>query len=429
MRIFFSVGEPSGDQHGAHLIQELRRRCPSAEFTGYGGPLMEQAGLCKQFQLTDLAVMGIWGVLPLLWTFYKLVRDAGRYFATHKPDAVVLIDFPGFNWWIARQAKRAGIRVFYYMPPQLWAWAPWRIRKVRKFVDHVLAALPFEAEWYAQRGVDVEYVGHPFFDEVAEHPLDYAFCKELRGGLVAEEDRGSRIEDGERPAHQIHPPSSILHPPAPQAHHDSTTETRLLALLPGSRNMEVRRNFPVMLQVARQIHARHPDVRFPVACYKASQRAYCRSLLAGEFSNLPIDLYVGRTPEIIAAADCCLMVSGSVSLELLARGTPAVVLYRGSWLFYVMVKLLVTCRYMSLPNLIAGRMLMPEFPYVGRVAWHARRMAEVLDAWLADERSLAAVRGEMERLQSEVVQTGGVRRAADAIVARLAVGRMLQRAA
>jgi lipid-A-disaccharide synthase len=429
MQIFFSVGEPSGDQHGAHLIRELRRRVPAAEFVGYGGPLMEQAGLRKHFQLTDLAVMGIWAVIPLLWTFFRLVRDARRYFAEQKPDAVVLIDFPGFNWWVARQAKRAGIKVFYYMPPQLWAWAPWRIRKVRKFVDHVLAALPFEAEWYAQRDVDVEYVGQPFFDEVAEHPLDNAFCRELRGLPVAGEDRRSRMEDGEKPADQIHPPSSILHPPAPQAQNGHSSRARLLALLPGSRNMEVRRNFPVMLQVARLIHARHPDVRFPVACYKTSQRDYCRSLLAGEFADLPINLYVGRTPEIIATADCCLMVSGSVSLELLARGTPAVVLYRGSWLFRVLVHLLVTCRYMSLPNLIAGRMLMPEFPFVGRVAWHARRMADVLDGWLTDERALAAVRGEMEQLRTEVARTGGVGRAADAIVARLGTNERLRRTA
>src|SRR5688572_23081816 len=143
MHIFFSAGEASGDQHGAHLMRELRRRCPQARFTGFGGPLMEQAGLASLHRLTDLAVIGVWAVLPLLWTFFKLVRRAGEYLDEHRPDAVILIDFPGFNWWIARKAKRAGVQVIYYMPPQLWAWAPWRIRKVRRYVDHVLAALPF----------------------------------------------------------------------------------------------------------------------------------------------------------------------------------------------------------------------------------------------------------------------------------------------
>jgi lipid-A-disaccharide synthase len=193
--------------------------------------------------------------------------------------------------------------------------------------------------------------------------------------------------------------------------------------------MEVRRNFPVMLRVAQILHDRHPDVRFPVACYKESQRDDCRSLLTGPFADLPIDLYVGRTPELIATADCCLMVSGSVSLELLARGTPAVVLYRGSFLFYVLVKLLVTCKYMSLPNLIADRALMPEFPFVSRVALHADRMAAVLYRWLADDRALADVRQDMLRLRDDVVQIGGVGRAADAILSRLSPARIARQAA
>lgn len=383
MHVFFSVGEPSGDQHGAALMRALRRRHPQARFSGFGGPLMETAGLESLHQLTELAVMGVLAVLPLLWTFFKLVRQAGRHIERHRPDAVVLIDFPGFNWWIARKAKRAGVPVFYYMPPQLWAWAPWRIRKVHKFVDHVLAALPFEAEWYAARGVSVEYVGHPFFDEVAAHPLDAAFCDLLRAE--------SRLDDREC----------------------------VVGLLPGSRNQEVRRNFPVMLRVARMLHERHPGLRFPVACYKESQRARCHELLAQHAPDLPVDLYVGRTSEIIAAADCCLMVSGSVSLELLARGTPAVVLYRGSPLTYVLVRLLVTCRYMTLPNLIAGRAVMPEFPFVGHVAEHSLRMADLLDGWISDRDTLAAARQVLTRMRNQIVSTGGVERAAAAIEQRL----------
>ena len=178
MHIFFSVGEPSGDQHAAHLIEELRRRQPGVRVTGYGGPLMERAGYESHFRLTDIAVMGFFRVLPLLWTFARLVWRAERFFREDRPDAVVVVDCPGFNWWIARKAKKAGIPVFYYMPPQLWAWASWRIRRVRKFVDHVLCALPFEYEWYKSRGVRAHFVGHPFFDEVAEYPLDKEWCAE-----------------------------------------------------------------------------------------------------------------------------------------------------------------------------------------------------------------------------------------------------------
>ena len=385
MHVFFSVGEPSGDQHGAALMQALRRRRPEARFSGFGGPQMEQAGLDSLHRLTDLAVMGVLAVLPLLWTFIRLVRRAGRYIEQERPDAVVLIDFPGFNWWIARQAKRAGVPVFYYMPPQLWAWAPWRIRKMQRFVDHVLAALPFEADWYSARGVSVEYVGHPFFDEVAAHDVDEGFCSSLRSV--------SGSKDG----------------------------ACVVGLLPGSRNQEVRRNFPVILRVAGMLHQRHPQLRFPVACYRESHRTLCRELIAQQAPDLPIDLFVGRTSEIIEASDCCLMVSGSVSLELLARTTPAVVVYRGSPLTYSLVKLLVTCRYMSLPNLIAGRAVMPEFPFAGHLADHSLRMTDILDGWISERETLAAARQVLLKLRNRIVETGGVERAAEAIDRRIRV--------
>ncbi len=195
-----------------------------------------------------------------------------------RPDVCLLIDFPGFNWWIASAAKEAGIEVVYYCPPQMWAWAGWRIHKMRKRVDRVLSVLPFEADWYNARGVNAEYVGHPFFDEVAEKPLNLDACRRLERSAL-----------------------------------------RRVAILPGSRNQEVRRNFPVMLDVVAQLAENHPDVRFPVACFKASQRDYCESLLSAGYRHLPIDLCLGETSEIIETATCLLMVSGSVSLEVLCR--------------------------------------------------------------------------------------------------------------
>jgi lipid-A-disaccharide synthase len=379
MRIFFSVGEPSGDQHAARLVEELRRRRPGLECVGFGGPHMEQAGFRVHYRLTDLAVMGFLRVLPLLWRFFTLARQARRYFREQRPDAVVLVDFPGFNWWIARYAKQAGIPVFWFLPPQIWAWASWRVEKMRRFVDHVLTALPFEPDWYAARGIRVEHVGHPFFDEAAEKRLDAAFLEHQRS----------------RPG-------------------------RIVGLLPGSRNHEVRRNFAVMLETARRIRARHPDVRFLVACYKPAHREHCAELVDRLAADLPVELCVGRTSEIVETAACCLMVSGSVSLELLARRCPAVVLYRGSWLTWAMGHLLIKIPFISLPNLMAGRLVFPEFPSAFDPEDDIRGMVGHFDAWLSDPAVLPARRKELDELCRRCETRGAVDRAAAAVLARLA---------
>lgn len=375
MRIFFSVGEPSGDEHAAHLIQELKRHDPDLEPVGYGGPAMETAGCQLRFRLTNLAVMGFLRVIPLLGKFIALARRAGREFRENPPDAVVLVDFPGFNWWIARAASRAGVPVYFYMPPQLWAWAPWRIRRMRKYVDHVLCALPFEYDWYTQRGVRATYVGHPFFDEVADKRLDKDFAVTLRS-------------HGRRP----------------------------VALLPGSRNHEVERNFPLMLQVAARLANQHTDVDFHVACYNERQQAACERLLAQQPHSPPMTLHTGRTSELIAEADCCLMVSGSVSLELLARATPGVVLYRLTRVHTTLRPVFVRCRYITLTNLIAGREIMPEFVSSGPEEKTVRSIFEILNGWLQQPDALAERTRELQALADETVVTGATKNAAQTIL-------------
>jgi lipid-A-disaccharide synthase len=379
MQIFFSVGEPSGDQHAARLIRALKRRRPDLAIRGYGGPKMVDAGCALDRDLTDLAVVGIFRVLPLLWTFYSLVKRAERLFKETPPDAVVLVDFPGFNWWIARKAKAAGIPVFYYLPPQIWGWATWRVERMRKFVDHILCGLPFEPKWYAERGIQAEYVGHPFFDEVAERRLDDAFCRRARADF-----------------------------------------RRIVGILPGSRNHEIEQNFPLQIDLMEQVAARHHDVQFLVACYKEEHRQRCRQLLSSRPRSLPVELDVGRTPEIIEVADCCAMVSGSVSLEMLARAKPAVVQYRTNLLTYALVRPLVRVKSITLPNLIAGRRLMPEWLAVLRPERMVREMAAVVNDWLASPFALAQSARELRQLRQEIGQPGATARAADHILGDMA---------
>ena len=380
MYLFFSVGEPSGDQHAAHLISELRKRHTLLETGGFGGPLMQRSGCQLLFRLTDLAVMGIFAIIPMLLKFWNLYRLACRSFDARRPDAVILIDFPGFNWHIARAAKRRGIPVYYYMPPQLWAWAPWRIKKARKSVDLILSGLPFERDWYASRGVPVAYVGHPFFDEVVEHRLEIPFLEERC---------------------------------------TTATAKRNVAILPGSRSHELQRNWPSMLEVMRNLSALHGNLMFRVACYKEAHREWLEREYAQFGVTLPVEFCVGRTSEILELAECCLMVSGSVSLEVMARRTPAVVVYRGGPLTYFLSKIFLTCKFITLPNLIADRVVMPEFLYSGDRTAIVSDVTRLLDRWLYDPEVLALKRRDMELLAAQAGELGGIAKAAETILERL----------
>lgn len=378
MKLFFSVGEPSGDVHAAHLVAELRTRMPRADVTGYGGPRMEKVGCRLDFRMTDLAVMGIRAVVPHLWRFYRLAKNARRIFRDRRPDAVVLVDFPGFNWWIARYAHAEGIPVFYYLPPQIWAWGSYRVARMQKHVDHVLCCFPFERQWYADRGVAAEFVGHPVFDEIAGHPYDEAF----------------QVTQRSRPG-------------------------KIVGILPGSRDREVRDNFPIQLEVVAELFRRNPHVRCLVANYKQSQRQFCEQLAKSRQSLPPIEYHVGRTADIIQAADVCAMVSGSVSLEMLAHATPAVVLYRSSWSIAWFCRHVIECSYISLPNLFAGRMLLPEYYIVGPTQTYVRQIVDQLAWWLEDESEWTRRKRQLEELRDQVCIRGAIARAADSILGKL----------
>jgi lipid-A-disaccharide synthase len=379
MRIFFSAGEPSGDQHGARLIKQLQAASPEIKVEGFGGPEMRDSGCQLLFELTELAVMGFLRVVPLIRKFHGLVQLAERHMDRQRPDAVVLIDFPGFNWWIARAAKRRGIPVFYYLPPQLWAWAPWRIRKVRRWVDHVLCALPFEYDWYKARGVASTWVGHPFFDQVQERPLQAEVLRQLR------------------------PDSS-----AP-----------VVAVLPGSRNHEIEKNWTVMLEVIRRVSREVPDVRWVVGSYRDQQQQRCETLQREHAPELKLNYLVNATSEVIAAADCCLMVSGSISLELLARRTPGIVLYRVPTVGRFFARFLMLCRYITLPNLMADAELFPEFVSNGNPETDIQNMTNQLVTWLKQPEQLNQTRQSVAELADKTAAPGASRRTADWILQHL----------
>jgi lipid-A-disaccharide synthase len=376
MRIFLSAGEPSGDLHAANLIRSLRNRRPEAEFVGYGGSKMEGAGATLLFRLVDLAVMWFLRVLLNLPKFIGLVGRADRYFRDERPDAVVLIDYPGLHWWIARRAKERGISVFYYVPPQIWAWAGWRVKKVRKYVDHVLCSLPFEPAWYHARGVpSARYVGHPYFDELAERALDEAFLAEQRA-------RGGRV----------------------------------VALLPGSRTQEVTRNLSIMLRAAAKLAAHRPDARFVVACLHDRHRVLADEILKAEGVNLPIEIHAARTPELIRLAEVAWAVSGSVGLELMTEALPTVVLYKLNRFDLWIARPFIKAKYISLVNLLADAEVMPEYLTTVDVSGDMAAWARL---WLDDPKQRARASARLAAVRDRVAAAGASDRAADQILAAL----------
>jgi lipid-A-disaccharide synthase len=310
MKLFFSVGEPSGDLHGANLIADLKKLNRDIEFVGFGGPKMAKAGCDVLFDLTQFAVMFIASVIGKLPKFLALRKQAADYFETHRPDAVILIDYPGFNWWIARAAKSCGIPVFYYGVPQMWGWLPWRVRKLRRLVDHVLCKLPFEPKWFNERGCHAEYVGHPYFDELARHQPDTKWVADFK-----------------------------------------KIDRAVLALLPGSRDQEVRHNLELLLNAAAHVQRSESQVRVVVAAFNEKQATAIRARIAAR--KLEADVFVGKTPELISSATACIACSGSVSLELMYHEKPTVIVYRVNRLKKMAGQLLMCSKYMTLTNLMA----------------------------------------------------------------------------
>jgi lipid-A-disaccharide synthase len=382
MRVFLSAGEPSGDMHAANLIHRLRHRYPGIEVLGFGGEKMAQAGCRLVFPLCDFAVMGLGAAIQAIPTFKRILDLARETFAREKPDALVMIDYPGFHWWLARAARKERVPVSYFVPPQIWAWASWRVGKMRRLCDQVLSGLPFEHEWLLRHGVHSQYVGHPYFDELTQQRLDGDFIARQRAR------------------------------PGP-----------IVGLLPGSRWHELRYNTPSLLRAAGIIHARRPDVRFLVACLKNEHGDFMHSQLGG--TNLPIEVHQGRTPEIIQLSHSCMSVSGSVSLELLHRGKPAAILYRLFWTTRLLGKLLLRSKYITLVNLLADRLLFPEYVSTGCLA---EPIAGHILHWLQDRSAYEDLCGQLSALKAQVAQPGACERAAAAI-GELIQSRKHQRAA
>jgi lipid-A-disaccharide synthase len=371
MRVFISAGEPSGDLHAGNLLRSLRAIDPTTSAAGFGGEHLRHSGCDLLFPLADHAIMGLTGIASAIPSMVRLRRRFVECLRTNKPDAVVLIDYPGFHWWLAAAAKKCGVPVVSFVPPQVWAWATHRVNWVRRWFDHVLCSLPFEEAWYHERGVtQAQYVGHPYFDELGRQRLDEEF-------IAAQRKLGGQI----------------------------------VGLLPGSRGGEIERNLDTLIHAALRIRDTRADVQFLFACFKPAHKEQIERRLVAE--NLLAETYVGRTPEIIHVADACVAVSGSVGLELLHHGTPSIVVYRVNPLYKAISRrIILKVPYISIVNLLAGRELFPEHLTTKDPS---PAVAGQLLNWLEDPETLARVRADLAALRDIVGRPGACRRAAELI--------------
>ena len=442
MKIFFSVGEPSGDVHGANLIRALKDAYEGdgeLQCVGFGGPKMQEAGAEILFDLTSLAVMWFGRVLWNIGTFFSLAAQAQDYFEIERPDAVVLIDYPGFNWHIAKRAHKAGIPVYYYSPPQIWGWAQWRVRKMRKWVDCILSGLPFETQWFQDQGCRCIYVGHPFFDETEKQALEG--CRQeavgssdsLTGGEYVYGGRvlPALVADNVR-SPEITPHSSLLTPHSSPI--ESSKKAIQIGIFPGSRTQEVEQNITTMLKAARIIQEQFAQVsatpiQFRVAAFKDEHWG----IIAPKAAKARLDdivIEVGAAPKIMASSDAVMAVSGSVSLELLYYTVPSVILYKTSWLGMFLQSIFRKVKYITLVNLLeygAVSAQAPDLPIAPnpREALFpefltARDKSEAIAynilSWISDSEEYERKKEKLEELKSHVCRPGAAQKAAEIIL-------------
>ncbi|MFV3369751.1 lipid-A-disaccharide synthase [Pseudomonas sp. NY15435] len=318
LRVALVAGEASGDILGSGLMQALKQRHPGIEFIGVGGPRMEAEGLKTHFPMERLAVMGLFEVLGRLRELLRRRKDLVQMLIAAKPDVFIGIDAPDFNLNIELKLRRAGIRTVHYVSPSVWAWRQKRVLKIKEACDLMLALFPFEARFYEEHAVPVRFVGHP-----------------LANTIPLEADRAGARERLDLP-------------------HDAS----VVALLPGSRGGEVGKLGALFLDTAQRLLQDRPGLRFVLPCASPERRVQIEAMLAGR--NLPVQLLDGASHEALAACDAVLIASGTATLEALLYKRPMVVAYKVAPMTYRILKRLVKSPYISLPNLLAGRLLVPE---------------------------------------------------------------------
>ena len=368
MKYYIIAGEASGDLHGSNLVASIRQKDPGAKIRAWGGEKMRRNGANVVKNYHDLAFMGFVEVLMNLNTILKNFNFCKKDIAEFNPDAIILIDYPGFNLKVAKWAKKKGFKVFYYISPQVWAWKRRRVYTIKKVVDKMLCILPFEKKFYDNYDVDCQFVGHPLLDEISKIELvdKQKFYK----------------------ANRLNPKKEII------------------ALLPGSRKQEVSRMLTGMLKVVKMF----PDYQFVIACAPSLPVSYYKKII-GEKSN--VRLVLNRTYQLLQLSSAAIVTSGTATLETALLDVPEVVCYKANKISYIIARQLAKVRYICLVNLIMDRLVVKELIQNDMTAENIRDEVRSL---LTNQKRQRKLLEDYEELKYVLGNAGASDRAAETII-------------
>jgi lipid-A-disaccharide synthase len=362
------AGEASGDAHGAGVVRELKRRNPDIEIFGIGGDKMKREGMELTYHVREMSFMGFVEVLKHLPLIRRVEHTLEGLLRSKRPDTLLLIDYPGFNLRFARIAKTYGIRVLYYISPQVWAWKKGRLRTMQTIVDKMLVILPFEKKIYEEHRIPVEFVGHPLLEEMHVDESRDTFCSRL--GIA---------------------PSR-----------------RLLALIPGSRTQEIESLLPIMLAAAALLRKKY-ELEIAVAAAPNIPLSLYRGMIP---AGMPVVIAEHSTHAIMKHAHCAMVTSGTATLETGCFATPMVVVYKTSWITYWLARLVVRIKNIALVNIVAGKTVVPELIQHDATP---EDVAGVIERYLTDEAFYTSVRGELASVMEKLGEAGASKKVADAI--------------
>ena len=369
-RVFISAAEPSADTHCAGLITAMQKSCPGIEFVGVGGPKMSQAG-CELLENTvDKAAM-IYKAFSQVARFYKILNRIKHYFKSNNVDLVIVCDSPSFNFHVAKAAKKMGIKTLFFVAPQLWAWGGWRIGKLRKRCDKLCCLLPFEQDWFGQRGMDAVFVGNPLLDKL-----------EI--------------------AHSQH-----------EKYVDFEPKKARFALMPGSRAAEIESLWQPMQQIALRLKEKYPAATFVAVAVDARRKEILR---ATQIPGFECQYSVDSVNKTALAVDFSIVASGSATLEVAAAGCPMVIMYQSSRILWYLFGWAMQTKYLSLVNILAGRELVPEFmPNFTSI----EPIIASIEQLLQDNDKLAKLSGELTRLTEPLAEKKACREVANIAIEML----------